>query len=157
MMAKMSNTMIALCTAAIGAVYATGYVATLPTEAQSTATQSHRERIQIQQPSSTINEEATPSAPQQTTSSTYKDGTYYGEGMNRIGSVQVAVTIKGDKITAVDITNCDTHYSQSYIDDLPNQVVASQSSDVDVVSGATLSTEDFQTAVDNALQQAMNS
>jgi len=156
MMAKMSNTMIALCTAAIGAVYATGYIATLPTEAQSTS--SHKERIQIQQPSSTIGEEATPSsAPQQTTSSTYKDGTYYGEGMNRIGSVQVAVTIKGDKITAVDITNCDTHYSQSYIDDLPNQVVASQSSDVDVVSGATLSTEDFQTAVDNALQQAMNS
>ncbi|MGB8460433.1 MAG: FMN-binding protein, partial [Priestia megaterium] len=84
------------------------------------------------------------------------DGTYSGQGSNRIGTVYVSVTIKNDRIETVEITEADTHYSQSYIEGLPAQVVQRQSSDVDVVSGATLSTEDFQNAVDDALQQAMN-
>lgn len=66
------------------------------------------------------------------------------------------MTIKNDRIDTVEITEADTHYSESYIEDLPSQVVQRQSSDVNVVSGATLSTEDFQNAVDDALQQAMN-
>ncbi|RBN38092.1 FMN-binding protein, partial [Priestia megaterium] len=85
-----------------------------------------------------------------------KDGTYSGQGSNRIGTVYVSVTIKNDRIDTVEITEADTHYSESYIEGLPSQVVQRQSSDVDVVSGATLSTEDFQNAVDDALQQAMN-
>jgi uncharacterized protein with FMN-binding domain len=92
----------------------------------------------------------------QHTSSIYKDGTYYGVGMNRIGSVQVAVTIKNDRITNVEIVNCHTHYSESYITHLPSQVIARQSANVDVVSGATKSTEDFQNAVEQALQKARN-
>ena len=85
---------------------------------------------------------------------TFKDGTYTGQGSNRIGGVEVAVTIKKNKITSVQITRCTTRYPQSRIDHLPQQVLDRQTAKVDVVSGATLSTQDFQTAVEMALAQA---
>jgi len=132
-MAKMGNKLIALCSAAIGIIYTAGYIVTEPTAKE----------IMQHVPSA--------SAAVQTK---YHDGTYKGQGSNRIGSVEVAVTIKQDKITSVQITNCDTSYSESHIDGLPQQVVDRQSDNVDVVSGATRSTEDFQAAVDQALQQA---
>jgi uncharacterized protein with FMN-binding domain len=74
--------------------------------------------------------------------------------MNHIGSVSVSVTINHGKIESVKITDCTTSYPESNIDKLPQQVVARQSSNVDNVSGATESTNDFITAVMNALSQA---
>lgn len=149
-MAKMGNKMITLCTVAVGMIYTAGYITTESPKAE------------VEQASQNITESTPqPKAPSSTSDittkkvkSTYKDGTYYGQGANRIGSVAVAVTIQKDKITSVQITDCTTSYSQSYIDDLPQQVVDRQSADVDVVSGATRSTEDFQEAVQNALLQA---
>lgn len=94
---------------------------------------------------------AEPSAPQ---NKIYKDGTFTGEASNRIGGVQVAVTTKADKIVSVKITNCTTSYSESNIAGLPQQVISKQSTNIDLVSGATLMSEDFQGAVQQALQQA---
>lgn len=86
----------------------------------------------------------------------YKDGTYTGTGQTRIGAVQVQVTLKADKITNVQITGYTTHYSISYIDPiLPKELVQRQDiNKIDVISGATLSTEDFYYAVTDCLQQA---
>lgn len=84
----------------------------------------------------------------------YEDGTFTGQASNRIGAVTVAVTIQNDQVTNVDITDVNTHYSSSYINDLPSEVVSKQSYDVDNVSGATLSTEDFRNAVQFALEKA---
>jgi len=87
----------------------------------------------------------------------YLDGTYTGSAENRIGMVSVAVSIQSDKIANVQITACDTHYPQSYIDPvLPDYVVSNQTTQIPVVSGATLSTEDFYYAVVQALSQAAN-
>ncbi|HDX9577352.1 TPA: FMN-binding protein [Bacillus pseudomycoides] len=135
-MAKMGNKMITLCTVAVGMIYTGGYITT------------ESPKTEVAQPSTTSNIST------KNVKSIYKDGTYYGQGANRIGSVAVAVTLQKDKITSVQITDCTTSYSRSYIDDLPQQVVDRQSADVDVVSGATRSTEDFQEAVQNALLQA---
>lgn len=88
------------------------------------------------------------------TQGNYKDGTYTGVGTNQIGSVQVAVKISKGKIASVSITNCSTSYSESNIGQLPSEVVTRQSSSVDNVSGATRSTEDFQSAVQMALDKA---
>ncbi|MGP3739900.1 FMN-binding protein [Bacillus sp. 4A_MP2] len=52
------------------------------------------------------------------------------------------------------MTSDNTRYGQSSISSLPNEVVIRQSADVDTVSGATLSTQDFETAVAQALEQA---
>lgn len=71
--------------------------------------------------------------------------------------VSVAVSIKNGKIGNVHITACDTHYPQSYIDPvLPDYVVQHQTTQIPVISGATLSTADFYYAVVQALQQAQN-
>ncbi|WP_040950256.1 FMN-binding protein [Gorillibacterium massiliense] len=84
----------------------------------------------------------------------YKDGTYNGSGTNRFGTVEVSVTIKSGKISAVEITNCATRYPEWVIDSLPTEVIAKQSPEVDTVSGATRSSEDFINAVNDALSQA---
>jgi uncharacterized protein with FMN-binding domain len=149
-MAKMGNKMITLCTVAVGMIYTAGYIVTESpkVEGAQTSQNTTKPTVQSKQPSATSNMSI------KKVKSTYKDGTYYGQGTNRIGSVAVAVTIQKDKITSVQITDCTTSYSQSYIDDLPQQVLDRQSSDVDVVSGATRSTEDFQEAVQIALLQA---
>lgn len=92
--------------------------------------------------------------PAPTGTATYKDGVYNGSGTNRFGTVEVAVTVKSGKIAAVNITSSRTRYPQKYIDPLPAQVVAKQTYQVDVVSGATYSSEDFMNAVYQALLQA---
>lgn len=214
-MAKMNKKMITLCTAAVGAIYISGYTMTQPIQAEETkadAAITAKIPAQNQKPASdsqqmpegrhhhkhdfafsddnqndeqkfpssfddrSSNEDSAsnsaansqspsnssagssdssqPSSSSSDTKQTYKDGTYTGQGSNHIGSVEVAVTIKKGKIENVEITNCDTHYSQSYIENFPAEVVKNQSSKVDAVSGATLSAEDFETAVDQALAQA---
>ena len=198
-MAKMDYKMVALCAAAVGVIYSTGYFVTEPqavmgaqstaptsivsssTNNSSTAASSSQNNsvssvassqvIKSSSTSTTSNTTAKPKAvassttnsstQKTTTSSTpkslYKDGTYYGEGYNRIGGIQVAVTITQGKIASAEITQCTTHYRQSAIDPaLPNQVVARQSANIDFVSGATKSSQDFQNAVAQALQQAMS-
>ena len=86
----------------------------------------------------------------------YKDGTYTGVGTTPIGSIQVQLTLKKDKITNVQITGASTHYPVSFIDPVLNdELLARQDPNkLDVVSGATLSTYDFYYAVVSALKQA---
>lgn len=87
----------------------------------------------------------------------YLDGTYNGSASNAIGGVSLAVSIKSGKIADVQITACDTHYPQSYIDPvLPDYVTANQTTQIPVVSGATMSTADFYYALVQALSQAQN-
>jgi uncharacterized protein with FMN-binding domain len=83
-----------------------------------------------------------------------RDGTYTGIGDSRRGAIQVALTIKGGRISNVTITGASTQYPVSWISDLPAEVVASQSAQVDLVSGATYSSLAFQGAVRQALAQA---
>ncbi|RYL94821.1 FMN-binding protein [Sporolactobacillus sp. THM7-4] len=173
-MAKLSPKWIALCTATIGLAYTAGYVVTEPkTSAVPAAAQSHiktgingadnkdgQNSSNDESPSAKKSTRSTETSRSPSGSSTaknqsgYKDGSYTGSGMNRIGSVSVSVTIRNGKIASVQITDCTTSYPQSEIDQLPSQVKSRQSANVDNVSGATESTDDFRTAVLNALSQA---
>ena len=144
-MKKNSKKIALLATAAIGVMYSTGYILT--------ATAAN-----AQNPTSTT-AVASASTVQTTqtakvTAKLYKDGTYYGEGSNRIGAVGVNLTIANDKITDVQIVNCTTSYPEYLIANLPAQVLSTQSTQVDNVSGATESTRDFKEAVRQALLQA---
>lgn len=85
----------------------------------------------------------------------YLDGTYRGAASNVFGAVEVAVTISGGRIRQVQITRCTTFYPQTYIDALPAKILAAQSADVAVVSGATGSWQDLTAAVQQALTQAV--
>lgn len=151
-MAKINKKMISLCTAAISSLYITGYATTHHAQAVQTA-QSNTQTDASNNTSLTSDTTATQT--EDTTSETeLKDGTFSGTGSNEIGSISVSVTIKQGNITSVEITSDNTRYGQSSILSLPNEVVIRQSADVDTVSGATLSTQDFETAVAQALEQA---
>lgn len=151
-MAKINKKMISLCTAAISSLYITGYATTHHAQAVQTA-QSNTQTDASNNTSLTSDTTATQT--EDTTSETeLKEGTFSGTGSNEIGSISVSVTIKQGNITSVEITSDNTRYGQSSISSLPNEVVIRQSADVDTVSGATLSTQDFETAVAQALEQA---
>lgn len=156
-MAKMNKKMISLCTAAISSLYITGYAATHHAQAvQTTQSNTQEDTKEDASSNNTSSTSATLTTQTEDTSSEseLQDGTYSGTGSNEIGSISVSVTIKQGAITAVEITSDNTRYGQSSISSLPNQVVIRQSADVDTVSGATLSTQDFETAVAQALEQA---
>lgn len=88
------------------------------------------------------------------TTAAFKDGTYMGTGTSRHGSIGVTVTVQGGKLTSAAITDCGTRYPCSRIAELPAQAVARQSAAVDLVSGATDSTNAYRAAVNAALVQA---
>jgi len=167
-MAKMGHKMVALCAAAIGVIYSAGYVVTEPSvsalaQNSTTVVASTQNAPKIQAQNSSASSQTSPGNPVKSDSTStssqgkYRNGTYNGKGSNRIGAVEVAVTVNQGKIISCEITKCSTHYSVSAINPvLPNEVVARQSGNVDVVSGATKSTQDFQTAVQQALTQAQS-
>src|ERR1039458_641934 len=82
--------------------------------------------------------------------SSYKDGTFTGNAANAYyGNVQVAVTISAGKITNVKVLQYpDTHSTSVMINQqampyLQQEVVKSQISNVQLISGATFSSEAF--------------
>lgn len=84
----------------------------------------------------------------------YRDGTYSGTGVSRHGDISVQVVVKGGKIVSDQIVQSSTRYPVSRIASLPGEVLAAQSTNVDMVSGATDSSMAYLGAVANALRQA---
>lgn len=95
-------------------------------------------------------------------STTYKDGTYEGEG-NGIGfgyggePIHVSVVVEGGKISAVNVAehNETPQLGGLAISYLADRVVEANGLDgVDAVSSATISSNGFRAAVQEALSQA---
>ncbi len=87
--------------------------------------------------------------------SAYKDGTYYGTGTGFGGTLKVQVEISGGKIASVQLV--ESNDGAEYISkasSIFDRIVASQSTNVDTVSGATYSSVGIIQAVRNALSQA---
>jgi uncharacterized protein with FMN-binding domain len=68
--------------------------------------------------------------------------------------MSVAVSIQGGVITNVQITSVNTEYPVSRVASLPGQVVKQQTPNVNVITGATYSSQAFKQAVQQALAQA---
>lgn len=157
-MAKMDKKWVVLCSTAVAAVYAAGFYATEAQAIKMDTPQAPKVSIQtkntttIKKPAVTVAAATKTVQPKQM----YKDGTFTGTGMNRRGEMDVAVTLKQDKITDVQISNWGMHYSESDITALPGEVVQRQNANVDFVSGATYSSQAFADAVQDALNQAHN-
>ena len=87
-----------------------------------------------------------------------KDGKFYGEGMGNNGTIAVEVTVTEGKMTDIVITKfCDDiEYFDVDTDgkDMIERILKSQSCDVDMVSGATYSSEGLLDAVESAIAQA---
>ena len=85
----------------------------------------------------------------------YKDGTYYGTGTGFGGTLKVKVVISGGKIASIEVV--ENHDDSSYLNRakaLIGNIISSQSTNVDVISGATYSSNGIKSAVRDALRQA---
>ncbi|MDO4313425.1 MAG: FMN-binding protein [Eubacteriales bacterium] len=85
----------------------------------------------------------------------YKDGVYYGTGTGFGGTLKVKVEISGGKIASIQVV--EHKDGGSYIQKasaLISNIIASQSTNVDTVSGATYSSVGIIQAVRSALSQA---
>lgn len=200
----LANSLVALSSAAVIAVYAAGYARTTPVAGQFVATASVADTATVPspRPTPTIASTATAQVPTNPargenpgvqgggrqrpgsavsggiatsistavaptatanvpataapalTTAVFRDGTYTGTGTSRHGNIGVTVTIQAGKIVAAEISDCGTRYPCSRIAELPGEAVARQSAAVDVVTGATDSTNAYRAAVNAALAQA---
>lgn len=87
----------------------------------------------------------------------YRDGVYEGSGDGYGGKITVRVTIEGHSISGVEILAAENEtpeYLESAKKLLP-EFVAAQSAEVDVVTGATLSSAGIILGVSEALEKSM--
>lgn len=91
-------------------------------------------------------------------SSKYQDGTYEGSGIGFHGATTtVSVTVSGGQITDISLvsTGDDMPFFNQAYDSVVSDIVSTQSSEVDAVSGATYSSNGIMSAVANALEDAV--
>lgn len=86
----------------------------------------------------------------------YRDGTYYASGTGKFGSVPVTVVISGGRITSIEVgpneeSSVMAERAQSQV--IP-AIIEAQSADVEVVTGATMTSEAIIDAVNQALERA---
>ena len=111
-------------------------------------------------PTATATSGTTPGATS-TSSSTYKNGTYTGNVADaQWGVVQVQVVIQNGKMTSVQFLQYPNERNRSieinsYADpQLVSEAIQAQSAQVDIVSGATDTSNAFIQSLSNALSQA---
>jgi uncharacterized protein with FMN-binding domain len=90
-----------------------------------------------------------------------KDGTYTGQSTDtRWGPVQVRITVSGGRITAADAVDYpmnngrDQEINRFAIPQLQNETLQAQSAQIDMVSGATYTSEGYTTSLQSAIDQA---
>lgn len=81
------------------------------------------------------------------------DGTYEGKHDVFPISVQVEVTVKGNKITEINLIK-HVNGQGSAAEAIPEKVIKSQSLQIDAISGATLSSKVILLAIEDALKHA---
>lgn len=97
-----------------------------------------------------------PSVSKVSESGTWKDGTYTGSGKGFGGTISVKVTVKDGKISSIDVTSAsgETASYFSKAKGIIPKMISGQTTNVDVASGATYSSNGIITAVRNALSKA---
>ncbi|MDY4954437.1 MAG: FMN-binding protein [Candidatus Onthomonas sp.] len=101
----------------------------------------------------------TPAVTGKTLSGSYRDGTYIGTGAGYGGEIQVQVTIKDNAITDLKIIQAkeETPSFLAKAEGVLPVVLEQQTTEVDVVAGATYSSRGILNAVVDALSQADSS
>jgi uncharacterized protein with FMN-binding domain len=113
-------------------------------------------------PAATTSPSVTPSAePSPSPSPTALSGTFTGADVpNRFGDVQVRVVISNGRITDVQAVQLPTDRAESaYISQqvgpwLRTEALQAQSANIDIISGATYTSQSYAQSLESALQQA---
>ncbi len=84
----------------------------------------------------------------------YTDGEYTGSGVGMHSNIEVSVTVEGGKITQIDILSQEETpgLSDPAFEQIPEAIIEAQSTDVDVVTGATMTSQGIIEAVASALE-----
>jgi len=95
-------------------------------------------------------------ADDQNGNTTYYDGEYEGTAKGRNDGIVVKVTVTDGAISSIDLTanNETPSYWEQVKDVVPARIIENQSTDVEGVSGATLSSDGIKAAVADALTKA---
>ncbi|WP_439593375.1 FMN-binding protein [Microbacterium sp.] len=98
-----------------------------------------------------------------TTTSSLTDGTYTGDSANtRYGPVQVQITVSQGAISDVTVVDYpdsngrDRAINQSALPRLVSETIAAQSAEIDMVSGATYTSDGYLTSLQSAIDQAQS-
>lgn len=83
-----------------------------------------------------------------------QDGVYEGEFKHGPVSAAVKVTIKDQKIADIELIKHDTWKGKKAEPVIPQRIIENQSTDVDVVTGATHSSRVIMNAVQKALEKS---
>lgn len=85
-----------------------------------------------------------------------KDGTYLGEGTGIEPGLKVSVVVLDGKISSVEVTenNETAGYCEPALEQIPGLIAEKNSTEVDAVTGATLTSNAIKDAVNNALEEA---
>ena len=110
---------------------------------------------------STSSGSSSSSSPVTNATGQYKDGSYKGSVEDAYyGNVQVSATVSGGKITNVTFLEYPNTHSTSVIINqqampyLKQEAIKAQSSHVNIISGATFTSQAFIQSLSNALSQA---
>lgn len=88
----------------------------------------------------------------------YRDGSYTGSGAGYGGTLDVEVTIENGLISGINVgSNNETPAKLESARAVIGSIITAQSTDVDTVSGATMSSRAIISAVEEALDQAYDS
>ncbi len=85
------------------------------------------------------------------------DGVYIGEAQGIRKHLKVQVTLENGYITQLEVIEHyekGAYYYETPIKEIPEEIIRTQSLQVDVVSGATLTSNGILDAVRDALEQA---
>lgn len=82
----------------------------------------------------------------------YEDGEHTGEGTG-MEAMTVNVTVEDGKITSVDVVeeNESDGYKEEALEEIPKMIVEKNSTDVDAIAGATMTSNGIINAVNDAL------
>ncbi len=156
----MKQVFAGLCLLAVFVLYSLGVRHGLPDIGTLSVLQATPSNSVVSPPTSSTGDPSSSTPVVQNTGS-YKDGTYTGSIADAYyGNVEVAATIAGGKITDVALLQYPNDHPDSIMINqqampyLKQEAIQAQSAQVQIVSGATFTSEAFQQSLAAALAQA---
>lgn len=86
----------------------------------------------------------------------YSPGEYYGHASGMADEIWVKVSFSDSEITNIEIIDHNEHegYCEDAMAQIPSDIINAQSTNINAVSGATISSDAIKAAVDSAISQA---
>ncbi len=82
-------------------------------------------------------------------------GIFTGEAQGKKGTIKAEVTIENGEITNIEFTeNNESEFTESVFEELPQEIIANNSTDIDVITGATVTSNAIIEAVRNAVEKS---